>query len=119
MKDSGDDTITSGVTDSGGVVSFELDPGTYTVVETVQPGWRVTAPLTGVNAATVVVDSDQLTSIDFGNQELGFIEGVKYEDINGNQVLDENEPLLPGWTIFLVPFELHEFRTHYYIARAG
>ena len=31
----------------------------------------------------------------------GQIYGAKYDDINGNGVRDENEPGLPGWTIFI------------------
>ena len=65
--DPGDPTA---VTDSLGSYRFyDLPPGTYTVAELGQPGWRQTAPAGGTQTATVA--PGQLTSgIDFGNTQL-------------------------------------------------
>ena len=65
--DPGDPTT---VTDSLGSYSFnDLPPGTYTVAELGQPGWRQTDPAGGTY--TVTVAPGQMTSgIDFGNTQL-------------------------------------------------
>ena len=44
-----------------------------------------------------------IDGVDFGNfaDASSSIHGVKWEDVNGNGRLDQNESLLPGWTIYL------------------
>ncbi|MFA4873373.1 MAG: SdrD B-like domain-containing protein [Patescibacteria group bacterium] len=41
--------------------------------------------------------------LEFGNFQLGSISGMKWNDLNGDGIKDENEPGLQGWTITLNP----------------
>lgn len=54
----------------------------------------------GVYTVTLNGGTDR-TGFDFGNFKLGAIEGIKFEDLNGNGVWNEGEPGLSGWTIYL------------------
>jgi RHS repeat-associated protein len=60
----------STTTDANGHYAFtKLVPGTYTVAEVGQPGWKETAPVTGTRTVTVL--AGQTTSgVDFGNTQL-------------------------------------------------
>lgn len=39
--------------------------------------------------------------VNFGNVQVGSISGTKYNDLNGNGILEPNEPPLANWQIFL------------------
>ena len=54
----------------------------------------------GVHVVDVSADQ-RVERVDFGNTRLGEIHGRKWLDRNGNGQRDENEPVLPGWTIYL------------------
>ncbi len=77
-------------TDSGFVsVATGTPPGTYTIVyeicEVVNPDNCDTATIT----VTVIQDIEETIS------------GIKFNDLNGNGVRDENEPGLAGWLIYV------------------
>ncbi len=79
-----------------------LLPGEYYVEEVQESGWQQTFPadfyhVVQLEAGQVIED------IDFGNwePETGEIHGIKFEDLNGNGVQDDDEPPLDGWTILL------------------
>ena len=58
---------------------------------------------TGSAAHLVVLESgEQVSGLDFGNQRIptGSVSGIKWRDDNGNGLLDDNEPGLPGVTIY-------------------
>ncbi len=101
LYDSNNNFIASQLTDANGDFDFQgLDPGTYTVVEDVQPGWTQTAPPSftftiGVTAGSTV------TGLDFGNFQNITLSGQAYNDLNGNGTEDPGEPPLPGWTVDL------------------
>jgi hypothetical protein len=77
-----------------------LKAGTYTVREIVRNGWTQTAPSGG--KYTVVLSSGQsVTGKNFGNFKLGSINGMKFNDKNGNGRKDRNEEGLKDWTIKL------------------
>ena len=84
----------------GGFTFADLRPGTYTVAEQQQAGWRQTAPPAG--ATTVTVTSGQVVSgIQLGNVCLGNIgvqapDGVtiRVDEIDVPGILD-NEPAMP------------------------
>ncbi len=50
-----------------------------------------------------VVGGNAQIGANFGNlgESSGSIHGVKWEDVNGDGRIGRNEPLLPGWTIFI------------------
>ncbi len=91
------------MTDANGNYSFvDLAPGTYTVSEVLQTGWKQTAPtpIPPGNYSITLGEAQDVTGKDFGNFQLGKISGMKFNDLNGNGVND-SEPALSGWTISL------------------
>jgi hypothetical protein len=111
VLDTGERNTTTGV--DGAYRFNELAPGTYNVREVVPAGWRQTAPTSGKYEVTVVAGSI-IGDKHFGNQRievprLAVIEGVKFNDLNGNGIRDVNtsgaislpEPGLGGVTIYL------------------
>ncbi len=76
--------------------------GTLTIREEVMPQWRQTTP-TGDGAHRITVSPGQtLTNINFGNQELpGQIHGRKWNDLNGDAIMDPNEPGIQGVVIYV------------------
>lgn len=87
------------VTNATGAYAFaNIPPGNYGVREVQQPGWKQTTPNPGpVN----LTGGANITGINFGNNQLGTITGLKFSDTNGNALLDAGETPLPGWTIFI------------------
>lgn len=91
-------TTTTG--DDGGFAFTGLKPGTYTLDEHQQPGWRQTAPVSGT--PTVTLTSGQvLTGVEFGNVCTGTVKvtvpdgvGVRIEEVAVPGRL-ANDPLLP------------------------
>jgi subtilisin family serine protease len=100
----------STVTDENGEYSFtDLEVGTYTVAEVLEPGWgqsypQSNPPRLGNGTHTLELEADEnATDINFGNYELppGNISGSKWHDLDGDSIRDEGEPGLEGWTIYL------------------
>jgi subtilisin-like proprotein convertase family protein/uncharacterized protein (DUF2141 family) len=87
------------VTDENGNYSFtQLDSGNYVVQEVLQYGWE---QISG-GYYVFVAPGQNFTDLDFGNYPLsGSIQGRKWDDLDGDGVMDFDEPGLPGWTIFL------------------
>jgi len=92
-------TEPSTVTNATGAYAFaNIPPGNYSLREVQQPGWTQTTPNPGpVN----LTGGANITGINFGNNQLGNITGLKFSDNNGNALLDAGEAPLPGWTIFI------------------
>ena len=92
----------SQVTDASGRYFFaDLQPGSYTLREVVQPGWIQTCPPGGAYAVDLTA-GEVVTGKDFGNYiPPSRIEGDKWSDLDGDGARDAGEPALPGWTIFL------------------
>ena len=100
MKLTSESTQTK-VTDANGNYSFTgLVFGDYTVNEIVQAGWIQSYPASGSYSVSVESGTNANNS-DFGNYRLGSIAGTKFEDVNGNAVKDNGEPVLTGWRIYL------------------
>ncbi len=94
------------VTGADGTFSFTGVPfGTYTVAETVPPGFRQTLPAApGTATATLNVSARAVSGLVFGNQALALpasISGLKFIDVNGNGVRDAGEPGGAGVTVRL------------------
>ena len=102
LLDDGEQSVITG--DNGSYALTGLLPGTYTVVETQQDGWT---PSTST-VQTIVLTSGQVESErDFGNFRPASISGQKFDDQNKNGIKDDNEPGLPGFTIFLDSVEIN------------
>ncbi len=98
------DLLTSTTTDSNGNYSFnDLEQGTYKLEEVQQFGYQATNPSTEIYEGIVVNPGDDLTGYDFGNFQLGGVQGCKYNDVDGNGQRDdyEIEYQLSGWTMKL------------------
>lgn len=93
------DVLDSLLTNSSGNFTFSnLIAGNYTIHEEMKSGWVQTFPTTGTHIISLDWGAN-VTSKDFGNFRLGSISGFKFEDVNGNNIWDTNEPALQGWTI--------------------
>src|SRR5215471_7102744 len=94
--------------DASGNFSFlGLQPGTYTLSETVPAGFNQTAPAAPGTFTINLAASQNATGFLFGNQaqgqggQTGSISGTKFNDLNGNGVRDPGEPGLAGVTMQL------------------
>lgn len=96
--EAGADISRSCLTDASGMCNFDdLAPGDYVVQEEVRTCWLQT---TGTSE-DVHLSPGMRIGIAFGNRQLGDIEGYKYEDLNGNGLLDPGEPPAAGVEICL------------------
>ncbi len=92
------------VTDAQGNFTFANVPfGTFTLTETVPPGFVQTFPAPpGTASATINFAERSVSGILFGNRALtGTVGGVKFNDANGNGTRDSGEPGQGGVTIRL------------------
>ena len=94
LLDNGEASV---ITGDDGVFSFTgIAPGTVLIGEVGQVGWQRTTP-----NAPYTIKSGFALSADLGNVQLGSLSGLKFNDLNGNGVLDSGEPGIEGWTVFL------------------
>ena len=98
-KDANGTVDATTVTGPGGTYSFTgLTAGTYRVREVGQVGWTQTT----VNPGDVaVVSGTNSTGNNFGNFQLGSLSGKKFQDNNGDGILNGSDAGLAGWTIQL------------------
>jgi hypothetical protein len=102
----------SHVTDSNGNATFTNVPtGSYELSEDLQDSWTQ-SNIQCFNGDEIVgtlsdegyyanVTAGSTINCYIGNYQKGSIHGYKWNDLNGNGVRDELEPLLSGWTIFI------------------
>jgi len=91
------DGVTTDMMDSPASWTVEKG-GTYTITEELREGWVHTT----ADSVTIRIQSgDAPEMVWFGNFELGEINGIKLNDLNGNGFRNEGEPPLEGWTIHL------------------
>jgi hypothetical protein len=90
-------------TDSFGNYKFtNLGRGYYYLWESQQDGWTQTSPLGGDWYVILDTLGQVVNDVDFGNTRAnGEIHGMKFNDLNGNGVKDQNEPGLAGWQIYV------------------
>ncbi len=98
--------VASTVTDGSGNFSFtNLTAGNYSLGEVLPSGYRQTAPGGGGAQFVTVAPGQNVQNVLFGNQlipQFGAISGMKFNDVNGNGILDAGEPGLAGVTIVLL-----------------
>jgi len=104
------DLNNNGLYDGGEPSDITAGDGTYTingvpignwiVREVLVGGWQVTQPSSGFYNVSFPT-TGLIQNLDFGNTQLVRISGVKFFDRNSNGLLDVDEPLLPGWDIFV------------------
>lgn len=90
------------LTDVAGFYEFDgLLPGTYRVCEEERDNWvRMTSP-----CETATITPLSSARIDFGNLEVGDIEGSKYQDVDGDGAFDPNEPPVQGVSVALTTLD--------------
>ena len=106
-----DDANNNGILDSGelstvtgvnGTWSFTgLGARTLRIREVQQAGWVQTTANPGLITTT---SGTNVTGVNFGNRldtVPGSISGTKYNDVNGNGIVNSGDAGLSGWTIFL------------------
>jgi hypothetical protein len=112
-------------TGSNGSYSFTgLPPGTYTVCETLKPGWLQSVPESGPDCnghsgasgrgfLVTLGFGEHETGNDFGNFRPASKSGTKFHDLDADGVKDLGEPGLAGWEIHMFgstavgAFDLH------------
>lgn len=96
-------------TGAGGDYSFSVRPGTYTVAELLQKGWRQTAPAPPGTREYTLISGQEVEDADFGNVCLGNVAVEPVDDSTGDPLAGmevrleevavpgilENEPSLP------------------------
>lgn len=86
---------------------------TESVVEFTPSGWVTTGGIDNVISDISTPSGTDVVNIDFGNfhSYYTFIEGKKFNDLNGNGVWEESEPTISGVEIHLQKFDQYYF-TH-------
>jgi hypothetical protein len=74
--------------------------GTYLIVEEDRAGWMHVNPSDGT-ATAEIVSGMMFKTFEFGNFMLGQITGQKFYDWNANGIMDEGEPGLANWVIWI------------------
>ncbi|MGN6545779.1 MAG: Ig-like domain-containing protein, partial [Aureliella sp.] len=88
-------------TSSDGTFRMSLNPGNYTIREEVQPGFNQSAPVSKSYSVSVVVGSS-IGGLNFGNERIDqTITGFKWNDLNGNGLVDAGEPRMQGVWIYI------------------
>jgi hypothetical protein len=83
-----------------GRYTFTLPLGTYTVTEAPKAGWTQTYPPSGSWTINLATPDTVVDSVHFGNwAQAGFINGMKFNDINRSSAFDGGDTALPEWKI--------------------
>lgn len=117
---------TSIKTNKDGFYTFTgLKPGTYKICEEQRAGWVQTFPATddGCHETTLKGPGQESNCFSFGNtkekegnggggeEQLGEINGSKFNDVNGDSAWNTGEPTLSNWTITLKDANGNELAT--------
>ena len=89
--------ITTTTTGNGTYRFSNIISGTYSLIETDPPGYVSTTP----NYRLVAVSPGGSATADFGDQPVGLVSGIVYNDCNGNGLQDEGENGISGVLITL------------------
>jgi uncharacterized repeat protein (TIGR01451 family) len=93
---------------TGQVTFSDIDPGQYTLSETIKAGWFQSniscTGDTGIdsdNSHSVTVSPGQTTNCSIGNYQKGSIAGAKYEDSDGSLLTSGDQTGILNWAIEL------------------
>lgn len=84
-------------TRNGSFVFSEVEVGAYTVIETDPPGFTSST----LNNEEVSVAAGGSAAASFGDQQVGTIRGLVFDDLNGNGLYEAGEPGLAAITVSL------------------
>lgn len=91
----------SAVTDVNGYyIIWNISPGTYKVREVLTGDWVQSYPRGGYYEVEFTSGLED-TGNDFGNWHPGAVEGYKFNDLDLDGTYDEGEPRMPGWTVYV------------------
>lgn len=104
----GDDNTEAGNVDQGQYRFVDLQPGNYLVCEEDRPGWDQTRPTSGpdfngsICYEVELLPGEEEIGLTFGNFELGKVQGMKFNDEDGDGLPHEvGEAFMDNWTIRL------------------
>ncbi len=105
----GDDSTEAGNVETGQYRFINLEKGDYYICEDKKAGWNQTRPSSGLvhNGSTcysvsITTSGQEATDLTFGNFELGKVQGMKYDDEDGDGAPHEaGEGFMNEWTIRL------------------
>lgn len=91
----------SSVTNAAGEYAFTaIEPGTYNIRESMQPGYRVANAPGGLITVTMNTASP-IGNVNFFNTQRALIRGQVFSDFNANGTFDAGENKVANWTIYL------------------
>jgi uncharacterized repeat protein (TIGR01451 family) len=91
-------TITVTTTSNGRYIFDSVPPGTYIVQEQDPDGFASTTD----NETTITITAGGAATANFGDQAIGTVSGVVFNDMNGNGIQDVGENSLSGVTVELL-----------------
>jgi large repetitive protein len=97
LLDNGKEIATATTGQDGGYTFNNLVQGTYNINDPTSGGFV----LTTTSSITVTITSSAVLHASFGLTGTHSISGVKFNDVNGNGVMDSGEPGVPGWGMVL------------------
>ena len=97
LLENGKEIATTTTGQDGGYTFNNLVQGTYTVNDPPSGGFV----LTTTSSITVTITTSVVLHASFGLTGTHSISGVKFNDVNGNGVMDSGEPGVPGWGMVL------------------
>src|SRR4030067_388678 len=87
------------VTDADGMIEIMVTVGgVYNVTEENRTNWVHPPPYSG---SVFVQSGTLLPPLEFGNYQLGYIQGLKWYDVNRNGLKEPNETSLANWPVVL------------------
>ncbi|MDP2209788.1 MAG: SdrD B-like domain-containing protein [Bacteroidota bacterium] len=80
-----------------------LPDGNYTIIEENQYGWIQTLPpQTNPSHQVTLTGGQSITGKNFGNFSIGIVQGIVFEDLNGNGIKNPEDVIVEGRTIQLI-----------------
>jgi len=106
----GNPMVLKTTTGANGIYGFDVQPGTYTVTFSTPAGYTpsptgagdANTDSSGASATVTVGSGGSNNSIDSGFYQLAMIEGVTWNDSDGNGIKSDTEPVIAGVKVELI-----------------